>query len=78
MMRVYTRQIIRNHIITTRKSENILERYFAAKFAEMRVSPKKLEKGDVNERIQKYESYYARALRTEAVEAVSSYHINED
>ncbi|MBD3206296.1 hypothetical protein GF319_08130 [Candidatus Bathyarchaeota archaeon] len=77
MMRVFTRQIIRNQIISTRKSEDELERYFTAKFAEMDVNPKKIDYVNINERIQKYESYYAKALRTEASEAISNYHSNE-
>jgi hypothetical protein len=73
MIQIVNRQIIRNRLLSAKLAKSDLEEYFSTKYAEMGINPIKLEATDIQEQIREYESFFASALRTEAVEAVSSY-----
>jgi hypothetical protein len=67
------RQIIRHRLLSAKNNKSDLDEYFSKKYAQMGIHPIKIEESNVQEQIQEYESFFARALRTKAVEAVSSY-----
>jgi hypothetical protein len=73
MIQIVKRQIIRHCLLSAKLAKSGLDEYFSRKYAEMGINPMNLEEGNIQEQIQEYETFFARALRIEAVEAVSTY-----
>jgi len=73
MIQIVNRQVIRHCLLSAKQAKSDLDEYFSTKYTEMGIKPMNLEGGNIQEQIQEYETFFARALRIEAVEAVSTY-----